>query len=441
MYLEEKDLKALIPSETEIEKLFDELWPICRSLTGNGVKDSFKILQKNIPLDIVNTPSGTEVFDWKIPQEWNIHDAYVIDPSGKKIIDFKENNLHIVNCSIPFRGTVSLEELQAHLYSLPEQPNAIPYVTSYYRPQWGFCLEHSKREKLKNGNYQVVIDSTLRDGHLTYGHLVLPSTEGRKEEVILSTYICHPSMANNELSGPIVTSYIYSALSKIKKRKFNYRFIFIPETIGAITYLHQHGDHLKENCVGGLVVTCCGDDKAINYKKSKNGNSVIDKIAINIVSHSKLSNIKIKDFFPTGSDERQYNSPGFNLNVGSITRSMYAEYPEYHTSLDNKNFISFKAFQDTIAVYLKTLIVLDSNDYFINQSPYGEPMLGKRGLYSAIGGSKNLEIQQKSLLYLLTYSDGQHDLVDIANKMNISAYDILPFLDKLIEVNLLSKKI
>jgi len=437
MFLSETEIDELLPSVCELEALFDELWPICRSITGDGLRASFKLLEKIIPYEIREIPTGVEVFDWKIPNEWNIRDAYIKDESGQKIVDFKLNNLHVVNYSEPVRKTLSLTELQAHLHSLPEIPDAIPYVTSYYKSTWGFCISHNQRMLLKDEMYEVIIDSTLEPGNLTYGHKMIPSTTGSREEFLISTYLCHPSMANNELSGPIVTSYLYNLINQIPERHFNYRFVCVPETIGAIAFLSQSGDLLRERCRGGLVVTCCGDVNAVTYKRTKRGNAQIDKVAENVITYSDLKNKIIKDFFPTGSDERQYCSPGFDLPVGSITRSMYADYREYHTSLDNKDFISFEAFRESIALYLKVLISFENNLKYKNLSPYCEPMLGKRGLYSNFGASKKSHLRQKAYLNILSYSDGTVDLVDIANKMQLSIYDLIPFVKDLKTVNLI----
>ncbi len=431
-------LRTLLPKENELEDLFDELWPICRSLTGNGVRSSFEIIRKHIPLELTEVPSGTLAFDWKVPKEWNIDEAYIEDASGHRVVDFKDNNLHIVSYSVPVERILSLDDLQAHLFSLPDQPTAIPYVTSYYQDRWGFCLEHNRRLALKPGNYRVVIKSNLSQGALTYGETLLPSTvPGNTDEFLLSTYICHPSMANNELSGPLVSTFIYKALSKLKARRFNYRFVFVPETIGAITMLSRNGEHLKQRCKGGLVVTCCGDGNAVTYKRSKIGNSKIDRVVENILKHESYPNTSVRDFFPTGSDERQYCSPGFNLPVGSLIRSLYGEYPEYHTSLDNKDFISFKEMNNTIILYLKSLLAFERSGPYTNLSPNCEPMLGKRNLYANVGAQKSMAEAQKAYLYLLSYSDGKHDLITIADRMNISAFDLIKYADHLIEADLL----
>lgn len=433
------NIKNLLPSEKELESIFDELWPICRSITGNGIRKSFEIFHKIIPLEIKSIATGKKVFDWEVPREWNISEAYLVDPDGNKIIDFKENNLHILNYSIPFEDELDLEELQGHLYSLEDQPEAIPYVTSYYKERWGFCLSHNQRKNLKPGKYRVVIRTTLTEGELNYGHLVLPSTVGNKKEVLISSYLCHPSMANNELSGPILLAYLYKSLKNLPKREYNYRFVIVPETIGSICFLSEFGNQLKENCIAGLVATCVGDKYSYNYKKSKQGNTSIDKICENLFSFIDHKNVKIRDFFPTGSDERQYCSPGFNLPVGSITRSLYGEFKEYHTSLDNKEFIDFTSLNESLELYLKVILVLENNFTFKNTNPNCEPMLGKRGLYNTVGASRDMAERQKAFMYLLSYSDGSLDLVDIANKANMSCFEIIEYSKELLDCGLLIK--
>lgn len=433
------EIKKLLPSEKELESIFDELWPICRSITGQGIRDSFQILNKIIPLEIRTLHSGRQVFDWTIPKEWNIWDAYILDPNGSRIVDFKNNNLHILNYSIPIETEVELDELQNHLYSLEDQPDAIPYVTSYYKERWGFCVTHNQRQSLKLGKYKVVIKTSLQAGVLNYGHLVVPSTTGNKKEVLISSYLCHPSMANNELSGPILVAFLYQALIKLEHREYNYRFVIVPETIGSICFLSEFGEQLKENCIAGLVATCVGDKFNYNYKRSKRGDSIIDKICENLFSHIDHNSVKIRDFFPTGSDERQYCSPGFNLPIGSITRSLYGEFKEYHTSLDNKDFIDISSLKESLELYLKAVLSLENNHKFVNTNPNCEPMLGKRGLYNTIGASKDMAQRQRAFMYLLSYSDGSLDLVDIANKSDMSCYDLIEYCKELIDCGLLIK--
>jgi aminopeptidase-like protein len=400
----------------EIESYFDRLWPILRSITGEGVRQTHDILAELVKLESHEIPTGTQVFDWTVPKEWKVNEAYLIDPNGKRILDVRDNNLHLVNYSIPFRGVVSKGELAQRLYSLPDKPTAIPYVTTYYAPRWGFCLSQRERETLPEGDYQVVIDTELIDGSLTLSEAILPGES--EEEVLISTYTCHPSLANNELSGPLVAAFLYRELAKLESRQFTYRFVFLPETIGAITYLHLRGEHLKKHLVAGYVVTCIGDAGSFTYKRSRQETALADRAAEHTLKHSRKP-YKTLDFSPLGSDERQYCSPGFNLPVGSLMRSMYGTYPEYHTSLDNKAFISFEAMAESVEMYLKVMKTLESNRLYKNLFPYGEPQLGKRGLYETLGRNTIPELSS-AVFWLLNYADGEHDLLWIAEKSGYS---------------------
>lgn len=421
--------------QIKLEKYFDRLFPICRSITGNGVRETLRILQEIIPLQLHEVPTGKKVFDWEIPKEWNIRDAYIITPNGEKICSFKKNNLHVVSYSIPIKKELDFEELNKHLHTLPDLPDAIPYLTSYYKEYWGFCLAHNEYLKLpKEGKYQVVIDAELENGHLTYGNLVLKGESD--EEVLFSTYICHPSMANNELSGPLVTAFLYQKIASFKNRRFTYRFVFAPETIGVIAYLNQHGFHLKEKLKAGYVVTCVGDTGDYTYKRSKKENSLSDRIAENVLTHSNKK-YKIINFDIGGSDERQYCSPGFNLPVGSLMRTMYKQYKEYHTSLDNKDFISFDAMQETIETYLDIVKAIELNDFYLNTVPYCEPQLGKRGLYLDNTAQKKMTVNLADMLYLLSYADGELDLLSIAEKRDKSILDFEDIVSTLKEHKLL----
>ncbi len=400
----------------EIEKYFDLLWPICRSITGNGLRESYKILQEIIPLNLMEIPTGTQCFDWEVPMEWNIKDAYILTPDGDKICDFTLNNLHILNYSIPFDGYIDFEELDKHLFSLPEMPHAIPYVTSYYKENWGFCISHDLRKQLpKEGKYYVKIDSTLEPGYLTYGDLVLKGETD--QEVLFSTYLCHPSMANNELSGPLCLAFLYQKVAALPKRKYTYRFVVAPETIGIIAYLSKNGFYMKDNIVAGFVMTCCGDDATFVYKMSKHENSLADRIAKHVLKNQSIPH-EIIPFAVGGSDERQYCSPGFNMPVGSLTRSMYQRYKEYHTSLDNKEFISFVAMEKTIEVYFDFVRALEINDFYKTTIPYCEPQLGKRELYpSSVMSFDNRDIIHRRM-HLLSFADGLNELLYIASKRN-----------------------
>jgi len=402
-------------STTEIEAYFDRLWPLFRSLTGDGVRQTHQILSEIIPFERIEIASGTAVFDWNIPKEWIINEAYIIAPSGEKILDIKTNNLHLVNPSIPFQGQLSWQELDQHLHSLPDMPEAIPYVTSYYQDRWGFCLSHQQRQQLpKEGQYQVFIDSKLIDGSMTLSHLLL---EGETDqEILISTYTCHPSMANNELSGPLVAAFLYRRLASLAKRKYTYRFVFCPETIGSIAYLSLYGKQMKEKMVAGYVVTCIGQDKHFSYKYSRQENSMADQAAQIILRDRFQNDWKPLGFGPTGSDERQYCSPGFNLPVGSLIRTPYGAFPEYHTSLDNKQLISFDALKESIDVYFDICMAMENNHKYQNLMPFGEPQLGKRGLCSTLGANKQTEDYLIAMKWLLNLSDGDHDLFQIAQR-------------------------
>ena len=381
----------------ELEHYFDRLWPICRSISGNGLRESFGILKEVIPLKTYEIPTGTKVFDWTIPKEWNIDDAYIISPDGKKYVTLK-NNLHVVNYSIPVDKEVDYEELFKHLHTLNNQPNAIPYITSYYKETWGFCISKKELDKLpKKGKYRVFIKSSLENGSITYGDLVLPGNS--KKEILFSTYLCHPSMANNELSGPLCLAFLYQKIKKLKNRKYTFRFIIAPETIGTIAYLSKYGMDLKNNLLAGYVMTCCGDNAPFIYKRSKNENSLTDRLAHHVLKHQKLK-YKSIPFSVGGSDERQYCSPGFNMPVGSLTRSIYQSYKEYHTSLDNKDFISFSSMTETIDLYFSFIKALELNDYYLNTNLFCEPQLSKRGLYPS---SVNPEINRKKFIIECTY--------------------------------------
>jgi len=422
----------------EIGAYFDRLWPLLRSITGDGVRKTHDVLSEIIPLERIEIPTGTEVFDWEVPKEWVVRDAYLIDPNGKRILDVWENNLHLVNYSVPYNGELTLSELDEHLYSVPNLREAIPYVSSYYTPRWGFCLSQQQRDSLPDGRYQVVVDTEHVDGSMTLGELVLPGQE--QTEVLISTYTCHPSMANNELSGPLVAAFLYRKLAELEHRRLTYRFVFLPETIGSLAYLAIRGDHLKEQMMAGYVVTCVGDDGPFTYKRSRLGTSLGDRAAEHVLDGDGGSvhvESSVLDFFPNaGSDERQYCSPGFNLPVGSLMRTMYAKYPEYHTSLDNREFISFPAMCESVEIYFKILISLEMNRKYQNLYPYGEPQLGKRNLYSNLG-IKNVDQERSAILWLLNLSDGVHDLLSISSQSGIEISVIHAAAQRCVEAKLL----
>ena len=400
----------------EIYGLAKALWPLNRSLTGEGVRKTLKEIQNVIPdLKVYDVPSGTEVFDWIIPKEWHVNEAWIKTPSGKKICNFNENNLHLVGYSIPFKGKLSLDELQNHLYSLENQKDAIPYITSYYKERWGFCLSQDNRDKLEEGEYEVFIDSKLFDGFLTYGELII---KGETEsEIFLSTYICHPSMANNELSGPCVTSYLAKWITSLEKRKFSYRIIFIPETIGSITYLSKNIKTMKKNIIAGYNISCIGDNRAYSYLPSRNGKTISDKIAKHVLSHIDNNFIEYK-WSDRGSDERQYCSPNVDLPIASIMRTKFGEYPEYHTSLDNlDNVVTPDGLMGGFLALKKAITAIEKNSFPMIKV-LGEPQLGKHGLYPSIGGPKASE-ELRVMMNLITHADGKKDLIDIAEICNI----------------------
>jgi aminopeptidase-like protein len=397
--------------------LVQELFPINRSITGDGVRKTLGIIKRELlDLNILEISSGEKCFDWIIPQEWNIKNAYIETPSGKKICQFSENNLHIVNYSIPVHTTLSLKELQGYLHSLPKMPTAIPYVTSYYKETWGFCISQDERDTLEDGEYQVVIDSSLKDGGLTYGELLIKGES--EEEIFLSTYVCHPSMANNELSGPVVTTYLAKWIDSLKNRRYSYRIIFIPETIGSIAYLSKYLSIMKKNIVAGFVVTCMGDNRSYSFLPSKYGDTYADKVALFSLENYQ-PNFNKYSFLDRGSDERQYCSAGIDLPVCSIMRTKYGEYPEYHTSLDNMDFISPGGLHGGYDILKKTIEILETNRIYITTT-LCEPQLGKRGLYDGGGHvSGNITDKVRKILDLLVYADGVNDLVEICKLTNI----------------------
>lgn len=398
--------------QERLEHYFDRLWPLCRSITGPGLRESLDILSEIMPLERLSFRSGEKVLDWTVPEEWLVREAYLTDPQGNKRAEFKKNNLHLMNYSIPFRGTLSLAMLKPHLYSLPSQPNAIPYVTSYYQKRWGFCLSHDELTFLPEGNYQVVVDTELKPGALEMGEAVLPGDT--QDEIFFTSYLCHPSMANNELSGPLVMSFLYERLRAKSKRRFTYRFILGPETIGALCYLSRRGALLKERMQAGFIMTCLGDRGHFTYKLSRRGNALGDRAA-DLVLRSRGEYLSIP-FDPLGSDERQYCSPGFNLPVGSLMRTPYGTYPEYHTSLDDKNFISFDSLAQSIQLYEEVIDAMEANLVYTGTVQYGEPQLGSRGLYSTLGSHLENNQRRYALLWLLNLADGTRDLLSIAEQ-------------------------
>jgi aminopeptidase-like protein len=418
----------------QIHQLATRLWGINRSITGEGVRETLRILGEIIPgLGIHEIPSGTEVFDWVVPKEWKIRDAYIIDPAGRKICDFKSNNLHVVGYSTPVKAKMSLGELEAHLYSLPDQPTAIPYVTSYYKERWGFCIAQSERNTLVDGEYEVFIDSELFDGALTYGELLIRGDS--EEEIFISTYVCHPSMANNELSGPTVTAHIAKWLLEKESRKFSYRIVFVPETIGSISYLSKNLDLLKSKVVAGFNVTCVGDDRAYSYLPSRNGKTISDIAAKHVLANVDTG-YESYTWGDRGSDERQYCAPGVDLPIASIMRTKYGRYPEYHTSLDNLiDVVTPEGLEGGYNALKRAIEAIERNCY-PRTTVLGEPQLGKRGLYPTLS-TKSSGAEVRLILNLITWSDGTKSLFEIADLCGAPVWDLYPILDKLSEHGLL----
>ncbi len=402
----------------DIAAYFDRLWPIMRSITGQGVRLTHDILSELVPLERMEIPSGSRCFDWEVPKEWVVREAYLVTPDGRRILDVAENTLHLVNYSVPFRGRLSREDLDAHLHSIPDLPDAVPYVTSYYAPMWGFCLPHRMREGLPDGEYEVVVDTDHVDGSMTISEAVLPGEE--PGEILISSYTCHPSMANNELSGPLAAAFLYRRLAGVDKRRLTYRFVFLPETIGSIAYLSLRGDHLKDTLVAGYVLTCVGDDSPITYKRSRRGDTPADRAAAWSLSRREGAAPRLMDFFPFGSDERQYCSPGFNLPVGVLARSWPGTFDEYHTSLDNRNFISFEVIADSVDALFDVCQTVERNRTYHNLCPYGEPNLGKRNLMPTEGAGRERREFVDAIKWVLNLSDGAHDLLSIAEKSGIA---------------------
>ncbi|HUJ10303.1 MAG TPA: DUF4910 domain-containing protein [Verrucomicrobiae bacterium] len=418
----------------EMHRLIGELYPLCRSITGTGFRETLKALKRHVSLDVQEVPSGTRVFDWIVPKEWNIRDAYIKNSKGERVIDFQKSNLHVLQYSIPVKARMRLPELKPHLYSLPEHPDWIPYRTSYYAERWGFCLSHSQLLSLPDDEYEVSIDSTLQDGHLTYGELYLPGHSC--DEVLLSCHTCHPSLANDNLSGIALTTFLAKHLGAVTRR-YSYRFLFIPGTIGSITWLSRNESNAAK-IKHGLVITCVGDAGPSTYKKSRRGNAEIDRAVAHVLKHSGQQ-FEIQNFSPYGYDERQYCSPGFDLPVGCFMRTPNGRYPEYHTSADNLEFVKPASLADSFQKCLAVLDVLEGNRTCVNLNPKCEPQLGRRGLYQNVGGqtgSRNFEL---AMLWVLNLSDGKHFLLDIAERSEMEFALIRKAADALLDHSLLKE--
>lgn len=392
-------------------ELMEDLFPICRSITGDGLRETLRRIDKVAPLQLTEVPSGTRAFDWVIPPEWNIHDAWVADARGERVIDFGRSNLHVVNYSAPVRRRLTLDELGPHLHSLPDEPQLVPYRTSYYDRDWGFCLSDDELRALPAGEYEAVIEATLEDGALTYGECVLPGAT--TDEILISSHACHPSLANDNLSGVVVAAFLAGALAQVERR-FTYRFLFAPGTIGAIVWLSRNEDrvHLVR---GGLVLACVGDDAPLVYKRSRRGDAAIDTAA----AHVLRDRGEVVDFSPYGNDERQFCSPGFDLPVGALTRSGHDRAALHHTSADDLSAISEAALADTLAVCLELVASLEHDASYVSLNPKCEPQLGRRGLYRLFGGRADRPALESALLWVMSCADGQQSLLDVAVKSGL----------------------
>lgn len=408
-----------------------DLFPINRSLSGDGVRETLNYIKNIVPeMNIIEVPSGTKCFDWTIPREWNCDDGYIIDPDGNKICDFKNNNLHVVGYSTPIDKEIDYEELVEHLYHIEDQPTAIPYITSYYSERWGFCLSFNEFQKLKKGTYKVKINSELKDGNLTYGEIKLKGES--EKEIFLSTYVCHPSMANNELSGPVVTTALVNFIKSLTNRRYSYRIVFIPETIGSITYISRNINEMKKNIIAGFNITTIGDDRSYSYVPTRYGNTLSDKVSKHVLQDIEYVEYT---FLDRGSDERQYCSPGVDLPIATICRTKYGQYPEYHTSLDDLTVISPSGLYGGYDKLRKAIELLEYNSYY-KVNVLCEPQLGKRGLYPTIS-TKTSGAIVRDMMNFIAYADGNNDLIDIANIIDVQAEELFDIVDKMKKANLI----
>ena len=412
-----------------------DLFPINRSLTGAGVRETLSYIENILPaLKIFEVPSGTPAFDWTVPEEWNVSEAWIADSSNKRIVDFKVNNLHLMGYSTPLHKTLTKSELLEHLHTLPEQPDAIPYVTSYYKKNWGFCLSQNQLDSLPDGPFNVFIDSSLIPGHMTYGELFIPGTT--EEEILLTTYICHPSMGNNELSGPAVLTQLAKYLQEKNNLKYSYRILFTVETIGSLYYISQNLDILQKNLKAGWVLTCIGDDRSYSYVPTRDGDSLTDRVSRHVLKHLS-ADAKEYSWLDRGSDERQYNAPGINLPIGSLMRSKYDEYPEYHTSLDDLNLISPNGLAGGYNMMVKAIDILEVNGQF-KINVLGEPQLGRRGLYPETSTRETFDLV-KNQMNVISYLDGSRDLLEIAELCGIPFQEVIKIIGRLDSSNLIEK--
>jgi aminopeptidase-like protein len=419
-------------SGAEMHALLAELYPICRSLTGDGVRQTLRIIGRDIPLTITEVPTGTKVLDWVVPREWNIRDGWLRRVGGEMVASFRDSNLHVMGYSIPIHARMTLSELKPHLFSDPEHPDVIPYRTSYYQENWGFCLADRVVNGLTEAEYEVHIDSTLSNGALTYGECYLPGE--RTDEILIACHTCHPSLANDSLSGVVVAASVAKMLAA-RRHRYSYRFLFAPGTIGAIAWLAAHDEHVTR-VKHALVATCLGDGGSFTYKKSRQGSAEIDRAAVHVLKQSTHPWTE-QPFSPYGGDERQFCSPGFNLPCGSLMRTPYGEFPEYHTSADDLRLVRAEHLAESLGVYLGVCDVLDRNGVFVNLNPKGEPQLGRRGLYGAIGGAMDARQRELAMLWVLNLSDGGHSLLDIAERASLPFDAIRRAADTLVEHQLL----
>ncbi len=419
----------------QMHGLIEELYPICRSISGNGVRETLRRIGDVIPLQVHEVPSGTQIFDWTVPREWNVNDAYVKNSRGERVIDFQRSNLHLVSYSTPIHERMPLSKLRKHLFTLPDQPDRIPYRTSYYSENWGFCLAHEQLLAFEEGEYEVCIDSCLSDGHLTYGEYLIEGASN--DEVLISCHVCHPSLCNDNLAGIAVATFLARELST-SPRRYSYRFLFIPGTIGSIAWLYLNENsvhHIKH----GLVLTGVGDGGHPTYKRSRRGDAEIDRTVAHVLRHRSAAH-EIQDFSPYGYDERQYCSPGFNLPVGCFMRTPWGRYAEYHTSADNLEFVQPWALVDSFRLCMEVFGVLEANRSYVNLNPKGEPQLGKRGLYRAIGGESDEPVDELAMLWVLNLSDGEHSLLDIAERSACDFEVVKRAADVLVQHELLREK-
>ena len=418
----------------EMMAMVQELYPICRSITGDGVRATLAVIAKEVPLDVHEVPTGTPVLDWTVPDEWNIRDAFIADASGRRIVDFADCNLHVVNYSVPIAARMTLDELRPHLHTLPEQPDLIPYRTTYYERDWGFCLTQRQLEAMTPGEYEVRIDSRLEPGSLTYGEVVVP---GRDEgEFLVTAHVCHPSLCDDNLSGIAVSVMLARQLLRGARPRLTYRFVYAPGTIGAITWLARNRDSTAR-IKHGVTLSCLGDDHPFTYKRTVAGDAAIDRAAAHASAASGFDHHLI-DFFPYGYDERQYNSPGFRLPIGALMRGRHGQFPEYHTSADNLEFVSGERMVESLRLLEQVVGVVDRNRTMRNLEPYGEPQLGRRGLYRALGGSDIPDLQM-AMLWVLNLGDGDHDLLDVAERSGVGFDAISAAADLLEEHGLLAE--